>query len=115
MRWVGGASVRLRRTGTLNVPRPMATLTLEDGRARLVVKPVAYTRRLPGFPWNLTRHDGAEAFPVRATGFKRGVGFAKPGEKPYYFWCGLRREKVLAALAEQGFTVTSAERRPEYR
>ena len=114
-RWTGGASVRLRKVGMLSVPKPFATLTLEQGLARLTVRPVGYTRRLPGFPWLLSSEDSAEVFPVRATGFKRGVGFERPGERPYYFWCGRAREAVLDALEEAGYLVIRAERRPEYR
>ncbi|BEP15164.1 hypothetical protein acdb102_34750 [Acidothermaceae bacterium B102] len=114
-RWTGSASVRLRSAGMLNLPKPFATLSVDVGRATLVVRPTAYTRGLPGSPWTLAPADAAEIFPVRATGLKRGVGFARPGQRAYYFWCGRAQDTVLAALEEAGFVVSQQERRPEYR
>jgi hypothetical protein len=109
MRWTGGASVRLRKAGMLNVPKPFATLSVDGARA------TAYAQGLPGHPWALSSEDSAEIFPVRATGFKRGIGFERPGARPYYFWCGRAQDKVLDALEEAGFLVIRTERRPEYR
>jgi hypothetical protein len=114
-RWIGGASVRLRSVGMFNVPRRFATLSLTPGRVLLEVRPASFTRRLPGYPWTLTPSQQPEIFPVRATGFKRGVGFRKPGQKPYYFWCGRARDDILDALETAGFAVSRTERRPEYR
>lgn len=115
MRWTGGASVRLRKVGMLNVPKPFATLTVDRAVATLVVRPTSYSNGLPGFPWTLSSEDSAEVFPVRATGLKRGVGFERQGERPYYFWCGRAQDTVLDALEQAGFLVIRTERRPEYR
>jgi hypothetical protein len=114
-RWIGGASVRLRSVGMLNLPRRFATLSLTPDEVLLEVRPASFTRRLPGYPWTLTVSQKAEIFPVRATGFKRGVGFRKAGQKPYYFWSGRDQADILDALEAAGFTVSRTEQRPEYR
>ena len=104
-RWTGGASVRLRSAGMLNVPKPFATLTLDDGRRGAGRAADGLHAQAARLPVAAAAEDAAEVFPVRATGFKRGVGFARPGERPYYFWCGRAQERVLAALEEAGFVV----------
>jgi hypothetical protein len=114
-RWTGGASVRLRSWGMYNVSRPLAALDVSPQRAALMVRPAIFARRLPGYPWVVTPADPHVVFPVRATGFTRGVGFAVGDAKPYYFWCGRARESVLDALAAAGFVVDRTERRPQYR
>jgi hypothetical protein len=114
-RWKGGASVRLRSAGMLNMPRPFGTLTVTSGTISLVVRPAFLSGRLPGNPWRLNPDDHAVVFPVRGSAFKRGVGFERPSEKPYYFWCGRALPDVLKAIEAAGFPIEMIERRPEFR
>jgi hypothetical protein len=114
-RWTGGASVRLRSVGMLNVPKPFGTLTVAPERISLQVRPASLSARLPGHPWLLTPADQPAIFPVRGSAFKRGVGFQRGSAKPYYFWCGRDLPDVLAAIEAAGFVVEMVERRPEYR
>jgi hypothetical protein len=113
--WTGGASVRLKSVGMLNVPKPFGTLSVTPERLTLEVRPAFLSARLPGRPWTLTPADRAAIFPVRGSAFKRGVGFQRGSEKPYYFWCGRALPDVLAGIEVAGFQVEMVERRPQYR
>ena len=119
MRWTGGASVRqaAQGFGMFNVPRPFATLTVEAAAGQRC----SYGRKglradCPAFP-ALAQTQRGRRRGVPRTGnraFKRGVGCAPhEGTRPYYFWCGQARRKVLDALEQAGFLVIRAERRPQ--
>jgi hypothetical protein len=113
--WTGGASVRLRSFGMLNMSKPFATLSLAPQRIELEVRPAFLSHRLPGYPWTLTPADDLAIFPVRGSAFARGIGFQPGLAKPYYFWCGRAQRDVLNAIEAMGFRVDRQERRPHYR
>ena len=108
--WTGGGNVPLD-FGRMNASMPLAVLELAETGLTLRFRLGAMGRSIGARTTSWKPADVVAIYPVRGrwVGFNRGVAIEMPTHRVSYFWT-FRPEPILAALDEQGFSVSWSER-----
>lgn len=85
---------------------PLAVLEVLPGRLRIRVR---LLRLLGGDSLDAGPEDVAEVFPARGRFGARGLGVRTADGRRFFFWTG-ETQRVLGAVADQGFRVSDEEK-----
>ena len=105
-RWTGAGLIPARGFGYWSATIPLVLMELDHGGLTVRIRPALFGKLVGAKVLTATAGDGVEALLVRNSAAFQGIEFRPPRRSSFYFFT-TRRDAVLAALAEAGFTVSS--------
>jgi hypothetical protein len=105
VRWAGAGSIPAKGVGYWYATWPLVVVELDRETVTVRLRPALFGRLVGAEVLTATPAEVA-AYPVGNSANWQGIEFRPVGWSSFYFFAG-RRDQVLKALAQAGFTVSS--------
>lgn len=106
LRWAGAGMIPARHFGYWHATSPLVQVHLFGDCLTVRIQPGLVRRLVGAETLSAVPIDGIIAYRVHSNAAWQGIEFRSPRRPSFYFFTR-RREAVLAALSETGFTVSA--------